>query len=606
MNNIFQPIQLLENAAAKCKSGHLQITANQVTWDLYFVNGMLQDGTHSLQSLATIEHYLLRNNQESVAKIVPNVAKNVPPRQSLIPSILKQLTEQNILTTDQVLSLKTDLIKDALESYLWLREAEYHWRDEQRQSSHEITIKGDNLFIISNLLDNLIIRMQNWQKFSAVITSPYQRLFCANPTLIQQKVPSGNLNPTALEQLVKFMQGKTLRQISLFVKQDELKVAQLLFPYLQSNILQLQPPQTTLDKLPSIPPLNPKNTPNKNQNSLQPLNNYQPTQSKEKKTYKIVCIDDSPTILNMIKAYLEEDKHEVLTIDNPTQSLPYLFKHKPDLILIDFSMPGINGNKLCRIIKTSPLFKNTPLIMISGNEKMLTAENIKEAAATDYLAKPFRKHELQAIVNKYLPSETNIGKPLIKTKVDTIPTTKSVEKSEINKPNKTKVNTISTRKIIEKKEVKLSNNLERKPIQITKNDQDIDPITRLANRQCFDQYLSAITKNAENRQSSFSLMFIKVNNLTDIQDTLGNSEADKILRNIAKQIQSLVRANDVTARWSNDQFVIVFNKVSHPKILEKISQRILHNIEKSSILSEHKLSLKLSHTVKINSLVGVS
>ena len=93
----------------------------------------------------------------------------------------------------------------------------------------------------------------------------------------------------------------------------------------------------------------------------------------------------------MIKAYLEEAEYEVITIDNPTQSLTYLFKHKPDLVLIDFSMPGINGNKLCRIIKTSPLFKNTPLIMISGNSKMLTPENMKEAGAIDYLAKPFRK-----------------------------------------------------------------------------------------------------------------------------------------------------------------------------------------------------------------------
>ena len=198
MNNSFQPIQILQDAAAKCKSGHLQITANQVTWDLYFTGGMLENATHSLQSLATMQHYLLRNNQESIAKIVPNVAKNVPPRQPLLPSILKQLGQKNHLTADEVLSLKTDIIEDALESYLWLREGEYHWRDDQPLSSHHTTIKGDDCFIISNLLDNLIIRMKAWQKLSAVISSPYQRLFCANPTLKQQKVPSGNLNPTAL------------------------------------------------------------------------------------------------------------------------------------------------------------------------------------------------------------------------------------------------------------------------------------------------------------------------------------------------------------------------------------------------------------------------
>lgn len=582
MNNSFQPIQILQDAAAKCKSGHLQITANQVTWDLYFTGGMLENATHSLQSLATMQHYLLRNNQESIAKIVPNVAKNVPPRQPLLPSILKQLGQKNHLTADEVLSLKTDLIEDALESYLWLREGEYHWRDDQPLSSHHTTIKGDDCFIISNLLDNLIIRMKAWQKLSAVISSPYQRLFCANPALIQQKVPSGNLNPTALEKLVKLMQGKTLRQISLFLKQDELKVAQLLFPYLQSNILQLKSPQPTLEKLPCIPPLKPTNTLNKNQNNPQPRNNYQPTQSQQKKTYKIVCIDDSPTILDMIKAYLEEAEYEVITIDNPTQSLTCLFKHKPDLVLIDFSMPGINGNKLCRIIKTSPLFKNTPLIMISGNSKMLTPENMKEAGAIDYLAKPFRKEQLHNIVNKYLSNNSKVNQRLTKGKNDTQSSFKPVEK-----PN-----------------IKQSEDLDKKPITITRNEQDIDPITGLANRQCLEQYLSGITKNTENTKSSFSLIFIKINNLIDIQDTLGETERDNTLRNVTKQMHSLVRANDVVGRWGDNEFVIVFNNIEHPKILAHISQRILNTIKQSPLLVENQLNLKLSHTVKINSLVG--
>ena len=101
-------------------------------------------------------------------------------------------------------------------------------------------------------------------------------------------------------------------------------------------------------------------------------------------------------------------------------------------------------------------------------------------------------------------------------------------------------------------------------------------------------------------------MFIKIHNLTDIQETLGETERDNILRNMTKQIHSLVRDNDVVGRWSDNECVIVLNNVSHPKRLAIISQRILNTIKQSPILLENQLSLKLSHTIKINSLVGVS
>ncbi len=583
MNNHFQPIQLLQNAANEGKTGHLQITANQVKWDFYFVEGMLQYATHSLQSLDTIQYYLFRHNQEATAKIIPTLAQNIPQTDQSIPTIIKQLAQQNYLTSDNFAILITNLIKDAVESYLWLREGEYHWHNAHQTSSFQkITLKEDNLLAISNLLDNVIMRMKTWQKFSDVITSPYQRLFCANPSLIQQKVPSGNLNPTSLEKLVKLMQGKTLRQISLFLKQDELKVAQLLLPYFKHNILQLRPPQSPLDKLPPILPLTPADTTNNQKMTSQPsvkVNHHQSSTTKPEKIYKIVCIDDSPSILDMIKAYLSGEQFEVFTVDNPTQSLPCLFECKPDLILIDFSMPGINGNKLCRIIKGSSFFKNTPIIMISGNSKMLTRENIQAAGATDYLAKPFTKEVLKTMINKYLRTNTKINQQLSQPRTDTdfplIPADQA--------------------------NIELSEDSTRKPVKIAQTHQDIDPVTQLPNRQCFDQYLSVVVKNAQKTQSSFSLMFVKIDNFTDIQATLGQTGGDKVLQYVAKHVQSLVRANDVVARWRNNEFVIFFSNVKHPKILEKISQRILNTIQPTPLLSEHQLALELSQTVKIGS-----
>ncbi len=574
MNKNFKPIQLLQHIADTGKTGHFQITANQVTWDLYFIEGMLRDATHSLQSVATIQHYLLRHDQEKIVKCLPTFAKNVLPNQLLIPGILKQLKEQKDLTADDWFMVSTDVIKDALESYLWLQEGDYRWHDQEKShASHQTTIKEDHLLTISTLLDTFLSRMKAWRRLAHVITSPHQRLLCPNSSLIHQKVPSGTLNAITLGQLVKVMEGRTLRQISLFLKQDELKVAQLLLPYFQHNILELQPPQPPLDKLPLISPST--QTPQLPQQNVavKPSVNsdaHPSSQTKQEKSklLKIVCIDDSPTILDMIKAYLS-DQFEVFTVDNPTQSHPCLFECKPDLILIDFSMPGINGNKLCRIIKGSSFFKNTPIIMISGNEKMLTPENMKEAGATDYLAKPFTKEALQTIIHKYLSTNTNSNQQLN-------PTTSDRDSS-----------LISTEQV----ETILSNDPNRKPIKITRNSQDIDAITRLPNRQCFDQYLSAVLKDAQKTQSSCSLIFLKIDNFTDIQATLGQTRGNKILQNVVKQIQSSVRGNDVIARWSNDEFVILFSHIDDKMILNTIGQRIVNTIQTPPLLLPHQLTL---------------
>ena len=87
-----------------------------------------------------------------------------------------------------------------------------------------------------------------------------------------------------------------------------------------------------------------------------------------------------------------------------------------------------------------------------------------------------------------MPGNTNIKKPLNQNTIDTISHSETVNKTEIHNINTKKNNTIYTTKNVEKTDLKLSNNLERNPIKITQTAQDIDPITRLANRQCFEKY----------------------------------------------------------------------------------------------------------------------
>jgi twitching motility two-component system response regulator PilG len=399
MNQDFQPVRLLKDQSAAGKTGHLQITANAVTWKLYLVKGKLQYAHYSLQSVEIIKHYLLRlNDRDAAAKVLSMLGKDTPGPPQLI-SVTNLLIEQNDLSPSQRTMLMGELTQDALESFLWLTQGEYQWNSTNTLPPFKGTAPAqDNLSELLPLLEFLQTRLQAWQKLRPLITSPHQRPLCVNPSLLQQKVPGGTLSPLILEKLVNLMRGATIRQLGLFLKQDDLRVAQLLFPYVKHRVLQLVSPKIPLDRLPPIPLFLPNSPPRDPR--VDPITTA-PVESKSK-IHKIVCIDDSPTMLTTIENYLGNKKYEVFTVEDPMKSLSCLFDSKPELILMDFSMPGIDGNRLCQILRKSSVFKNTPIIMVSGNTKLLELAKLRAAGITDFLAKPFTKEGLLAMVEKYL------------------------------------------------------------------------------------------------------------------------------------------------------------------------------------------------------------
>ena len=118
--------------------------------------------------------------------------------------------------------------------------------------------------------------------------------------------------------------------------------------------------------------------------------------------YTIACIDDSPTILKSIKSFLDESAFFVITINDPVKALMQILRHKPDLILLDVEMPNLDGYELCSLLRRHSIFKNTPIIMVTGRTGFLDKAKAKMVRASGYLTKPFNQAELLKIVFKHL------------------------------------------------------------------------------------------------------------------------------------------------------------------------------------------------------------
>jgi twitching motility two-component system response regulator PilG len=74
---------------------------------------------------------------------------------------------------------------------------------------------------------------------------------------------------------------------------------------------------------------------------------------------------------------------------------------KPDLVLLDITMPKMNGYQVCKVIKQSPFTKDLPVVMLSGNDGFFDKVKGRMAGATDYLTKPFEPAVLLKAMDKY-------------------------------------------------------------------------------------------------------------------------------------------------------------------------------------------------------------
>jgi two-component system, chemotaxis family, response regulator PixG len=122
----------------------------------------------------------------------------------------------------------------------------------------------------------------------------------------------------------------------------------------------------------------------------------------DKKIYKIFCIDESPTVLNTIQSYLDEQMFSVVGVTNSVKALMQIINTKPDIILLDISMPNLDGYELCSLLRQHSHFKNTPVIMVSEKVGLLDRAKAKMVRASGYLTKPFTHGDLLKTIFKHI------------------------------------------------------------------------------------------------------------------------------------------------------------------------------------------------------------
>jgi diguanylate cyclase (GGDEF)-like protein len=116
---------------------------------------------------------------------------------------------------------------------------------------------------------------------------------------------------------------------------------------------------------------------------------------------KILIVDDQPDIRDILKITLSEE-YAVMEASNGQEALSLVKSHTPDLILLDYKMPGMSGIEVCQIIKSDLLLQHLPIIMLTGKGEVTDKVTGINAGADDYVVKPFVPQELLARIKMIL------------------------------------------------------------------------------------------------------------------------------------------------------------------------------------------------------------
>lgn len=402
------------------KNGCIYIVRDRIRWAFYVQRGKLVYASHSLESFERLERHL-----RGLSREVPTLDDKVRSQLRLMfddPSpdnaqyrvtsevlcieylAILWLVNENYLPKPMAGKLVARIIQEIVEAFLCLPNGAFsrvHYGHLLQETYCSLSV--------DRILEVVEQRLRAWYQLGPTISSPYQ---C--PYLVSQTTAAKQMSMETVQRLGRLLRGFNFCQLGALLGRDSLTIAKQLSPLVRDGAVLLRDPLAPFDMLPRTYYLAPEE-------ERENIEKLAETFDKEKyendddissisqvfartpdKTWKIVCIDDSESMLSIINSYLGSEDFKVTLIQDSMRALMKITSIRPDLILLDIGMPNVDGYQLCSLIRKSSALKGIPIVMVTGNKGIIDRARARLMGASDYLTKPFVQTDLLKMIMRHL------------------------------------------------------------------------------------------------------------------------------------------------------------------------------------------------------------
>jgi two-component system alkaline phosphatase synthesis response regulator PhoP len=117
---------------------------------------------------------------------------------------------------------------------------------------------------------------------------------------------------------------------------------------------------------------------------------------------EILIVDDEPHAVVPIQFLMQQQGYKVMIAERGEDALDLIYQYKPDLVLLDIMLPGIDGYEVCEIIRLNPNYRNVKIIFLTALGREVEIAKGLTLGADAYITKPYSNDELVAKVKEVL------------------------------------------------------------------------------------------------------------------------------------------------------------------------------------------------------------
>lgn len=305
---------------------------------------------------------------------------------------------------------------------------------------------------------------------------------------------------------------------------------------------------------------------------------------------KVLIVNDNPATLLALRSILADrergGEYDVVTAASGEEALRQVLRARFAVILLDVSMPGMDGFETAELIQSHSRGRDVPIIFVTAHcaDDMSRLRAYRNGAA-DYIFTPVVPEELRSKVSAFVAW----------SRTTTTLQSRARELSDLNRDLQAqqvrelqRINAALAAEVAERRQAEA-----RAHALATR-----DALTGLLNRRSVLEHLDHALARAARQKSPLALLFMDMDHFKSINDTLGHDVGDAVLTEMANRIRRSVRESDVVARLGGDEFMVIMESLGTPQDAAAVARKIID--ANAAPCCVH------GHTLKIAVSVGIS